>query len=256
MRGLRFSSLGSGSRGNATLVEAGTTCVMIDCGFSCAQAQKRLTRLGVDPDDIDAILVTHEHSDHISGVARFSRRWGTPVWMTSGTRAMHRDGELAELVTFSSHNGFSIGDLQVRPFPVPHDAREPTQFVFDDGRHRLGVLTDTGSITAHIVAALDGIDALLLETNHDPQMLADGPYPLSLQRRVGGDFGHLSNAQAASLLERIDTGRLQHLLAAHISEKNNSRHLACDALAAVLGCRQSDIEVAHQQNGFSWRQLV
>lgn len=252
---VRFASLGSGSRGNATLIEAGNTRVMVDCGFSCSQAEKRLARLNTAAEEIDAILVTHEHGDHISGVARFSRRFGTPVWMTAGTRAVHKGGEVAQMNVFSSHRCFSIGDLEVQPFPVPHDAREPCQFVFSDGDTRLGVLTDTGSITSHMLLALGRLDALLLETNHDPGMLASGPYPPHLQQRVGGNYGHLSNQQAAALLGRLDTDRLQHLLAAHISDKNNTPGLARQALADVLGCTADEVTVADQEEGFSWRQL-
>ena len=252
---VRFASLGSGSRGNATLVEAGNTRVMVDCGFSCNQTEKRLAKLNTAAEDIDAILVTHEHGDHISGVARFSRRFGTPVWMTAGTRTVHKGGEVAQMNVFSSHHCFAIGDLEIQPFPVPHDAREPCQFVFSDGDTRLGVLTDVGSITSHLLRALGQLDALLLETNHDPDMLASGPYPLHLQQRVGGDYGHLSNQQAAALLDRLDTGRLQHLLAAHISDKNNTPGLARQALADVLGCTADEVSIADQEQGFSWRQL-
>jgi phosphoribosyl 1,2-cyclic phosphodiesterase len=253
---MRFASLGSGSRGNATLVEAGATRVLLDCGFSCAETEKRLTRLGLDAQQVDAILVTHEHSDHISGVARFSRRFGIPVWMTAGTEAVHRGGEVAAWHCFSSHQPFRIGDLEIAPYPVPHDAREPCQFVFSDGAVRLGVLTDAGSITAHMVKALDGLDALILECNHDPELLARGPYPVRLQQRVGGRYGHLSNQQAADLLKQIATTRLQHLVAAHLSEKNNRVDLARAALAQVLHCAAADISVAEQETGIAWRDIV
>jgi phosphoribosyl 1,2-cyclic phosphodiesterase len=252
---MRFASLGSGSRGNATLVESGNTRVLIDCGFSVAETEKRLARLSLSGAEIDAILVTHEHSDHISGVARLSRRHRIPVWMTHGTEAVHRGGELAAWHCFSCHAAFSIGDLLVEPFPVPHDAREPAQFVFSDGQRRLGVLTDTGSITAHMVKALEGLDALFLECNHDPEMLANGPYPPRLRQRVGGDYGHLSNEQAAELLAKIDCSRLQHLVAGHLSEKNNQPQLARRALAAALGCGEDDIEVADQPDGTDWKSL-
>ena len=253
---MRFASLGSGSRGNATLVEAGATRVLLDCGFSCAETEKRLARLGLEARDVDAILVTHEHSDHISGVARFSRRFGIPVWMTAGTEAVHRGGGVAAWHCFSSHERFRIGDMEIAPYPVPHDAREPCQFVFSDGAVRLGVLTDAGSITAHMVKALDRLDALVLECNHDPELLACGPYPVRLQQRVGGRYGHLSNQQAADLLSQIATTRLQHLVAAHLSEKNNRADLARQALADVLRCAAADISVAEQETGFAWRDIV
>lgn len=253
---LRFASLGSGSRGNATLVEAGGTCVMVDCGFSVSETRRRLARLGKTPDDIAAILVTHEHSDHIAGVAAFARRFDVPVWMTAGTSVMHADTDVPNLDWFSGHApAFAIGDLHVTPFPVPHDAREPCQFVFGDGAVRLGVLTDTGSVTAHIRQVLDGCNALLLECNHDTGLLADGPYPPMLKRRVGGRLGHLSNDQAAELLAALDTGALRHLVAAHLSDKNNRPQLARAALAAVLGCAPDWIGIADQTQGLDWRQV-
>ena len=253
---MRFASLGSGSRGNATLVEAGATRVLLDCGFSCAETERRLMRLGLDAQQVDAILVTHEHSDHIMGVARFSRRFGIPVWMTAGTEAVHRGGEVAAWHCFSSHEPFRIGDLEIAPYPVPHDAREPCQFVFSDGAVRLGVLTDAGSITTHMVQVLDGLDALVLECNHDPELLARGPYPVRLQQRVGGRYGHLSNQQAADLLRQIATTRLQHLVAAHLSEKNNRIDLAREALAQALHCAAADISVAEQEAGIAWRDIA
>jgi phosphoribosyl 1,2-cyclic phosphodiesterase len=220
---MRFASLGSGSHGNATLVEVGSTRLMIDCGFSCKETEKRLRQLEVEPDSIDAILVTHEHSDHISGVARYSRRHGTPVWMTPGTEAVHQGGKVAELNRFSSHASFSIGDIDIQPFPVPHDAREPCQFVFSSGQKRLGLLTDAGSITRHMVEALEGLDALILEFNHDAGMLEEGPYPPGLKARVGGDFGHLSNHQAADLLGRLDLHRLKLLVVHTLAKRTTTR---------------------------------
>ena len=154
-----------------------------------------------------------------------------------------------------THQPFSVGDVEVLPFPVPHDAREPAQFVFSDGRFRLGVLTDTGSSTAHIVSMLSAVDALVLECNHDRLMLERGPYPPSLKSRVGGRFGHLENGAAAELLRSLDSRRLQHLIAAHLSQKNNTPELARAALAGALGCEEAWIGVATQETGFSWREL-
>jgi phosphoribosyl 1,2-cyclic phosphodiesterase len=249
---MRFASLGSGSKGNATLVEAGDTRVLVDCGFSCSETEKRLARLSLQPGDLAAILVTHEHSDHIAGVAGLSRRFRLPVWMTAGTEAAHRGGELAEYHCINSHRAFRIGNLQVQPFPVPHDAREPCQFVFSDGRRRLGLLTDVGSITAHMLQTLDQLDGLILECNHDPAMLAEGPYPAGLKQRVGGPFGHLNNQQAADIIKNISTERLQHLVAAHISEKNNRPELALGCLAEAVGESSSSILAADQPAGMSW----
>jgi len=252
---MRFASLGSGSRGNATVVEAGGTRLMVDCGFSCTETEKRLARLDIAPDSIDAILVTHEHSDHISGVARYSRRFGTSVWMTPGTGAVHQGGEVAQLNFFSSHQPFRIGDIAIDPFPVPHDAREPCQFVFSGGERRLGLLTDAGSVTRHMVEALDRLDALILEFNHDPDMLASGPYPPALKARVGGSYGHLSNGQAADLLEKLDLCRLKLLVAAHLSEKNNHPDLARAHLERVLDGAGTAFHIADQAAGTAWKKI-
>lgn len=252
---LRFSYLGSGSKGNAALVEAGGTCVMVDCGFSVAETERRLARLQRAPGDVAAILVTHEHGDHIGGVARFARRHNIAVWMTAGTYAGAPDRDLPGPQLFSCHESFVLGDLVVRPMPVPHDAREPCQFVFEDGRRRLGILTDTGHITAHIIDSMAGCDALVVECNHDPRMLENGPYPAPVKRRVGGRLGHLNNDQAAALVGQLDTSDLQHLVAVHISEVNNTTDLAREALAAATGGGVDDIETVCQDDGIGWREL-
>ena len=253
MSGLRFAYLGSGSRGNGLLVESAGTTVLVDCGFSIAETERRLLRLGREPGELAAILVTHEHSDHIQGVARFARRHHLPVWLTAGTRATGRCAEHPNLHAFSVHAPFAIEDLQVQPFPVPHDAREPSQFVFSDGTVRLGLLTDAGCSTPHVEACLSGLDALVLECNHDPAMLAASRYSPALKRRVGGRFGHLSNRQSSELLSRVYCRRLQHLVAAHLSHENNTPGLARDALCGALGCTPQWIAVADQDAGLDWR---
>lgn len=252
---MRFASLGSGSRGNATLVEQDDTLLLIDCGFSLRETERRLLRLGRDPAQVRAILVTHEHGDHINGVALFARRHQVPVWFTSGTRAAC-GAEISGVRVFNGHAPFAIGALEITPFPVPHDAREPAQFVFSNGAHRLGLLTDTGSLTPHIEQQLTACDALLLECNHDCAMLANGSYPPMLKARVGGSYGHLSNDQAAQLLQRIDCSRLQHIVAAHLSEKNNRPQLAMEALSTALDCSAEWIGVAQQDHGLDWRSLA
>ena len=250
---MRFASLGSGSRGNATLVEADSTLVMVDCGFSCRETERRLLQRGVSPADLSAILVTHEHGDHVRGVPLLARKYDLPVWMTRGTRRMLKDDRLPCVHHFDGHSGFTIGALQVQPFTVPHDACEPCQFAFEYQQLRLGVLTDTGWMTPHILASLQDCDALLLECNHDTGMLAAGPYSDALKARVGGSLGHLSNAQAGHLLAQLDTSRLQHLVAAHLSDKNNRPALAQAALAGVLACEPDWIGVADQEQGLDWR---
>lgn len=252
---MRFALLGSGSRGNATLVEAGSTLIMVDCGFSVAETRSRLDRLQVGPDEITAILITHEHADHVNGVARFAARYGIPVHCTRGTlEACGRIG-LVHAHCFAPHAAFALDGVEITPLTVPHDAREPTQFVFTDGRHKLGVLTDAGSITAHMQRLLDGCHALVLECNHDRELLESGPYPAALKHRVGGPLGHLSNAQAAELMLHLQAAHLQHLVAAHLSQQNNKPELARAALAHALNCKPDWIQVATQDSGLSWREL-
>jgi phosphoribosyl 1,2-cyclic phosphodiesterase len=254
---IRFASLGSGSEGNGLVVEAGRTRVLLDCGFGLSETTQRLARLGLAPEQLSAIAVTHEHSDHIGGVARFARKHRLPVWLTHGTRSMWdtQEDSLPEVRIFDSHSSFAVEEVEIHPYPVPHDAREPVQFVFSDGGVTLGVLTDTGCSTPHIEAMLSGLDALVLECNHDSQMLREGPYPAGLKQRVAGRLGHLENAQAAGLLKQLDCSRLKHVVAAHISRKNNTPALARRALAQALDCAEEWIGVAHQEDGFDWRSI-
>jgi phosphoribosyl 1,2-cyclic phosphodiesterase len=252
---LRFASLGSGSRGNATLVEWAQGALLIDCGFTVKETEMRLARLGKTAQDLTAILVTHEHSDHIKGVPALARRYQIPVYMTPGTYHSRDLGALPELNLIQAYTPFELDGLQVNPVAVPHDAREPSQFVFDYAGLRLGILTDLGSITPHVEAAYQACDAILLEANHDPFMLASGPYPPSLKQRVGGQWGHLSNQQAAGFLQRIDTRRLQHLVVAHISQKNNSLEVARAALEPVTQAVQQ-VTYACQDQGFDWLAVV
>lgn len=252
---MRFASLGSGSRGNATLVQAGNTLVLVDCGFSCAEAERRMRTLGCAPEQLSALLVTHEHRDHIGGVARLARRHGLPVWATPGTGATLRAERSLRLRRLNSHAPLQIGELEVQPFPVPHDAREPCQFRFSDGRRHLGVVTDLGSLTQHVVRTLDRCHGLVLECNHDRQMLSEGPYPQRLKARVAGRYGHLSNDQAVELLQRLRLDDLQCLVAAHLSEKNNHPELVRDALVQGLGLDPDWPFVADQHSGLHWRRL-
>lgn len=250
---MRFAFLGSGSEGNSLLVQAAGTTLMLDCGFSVNETVSRLARLGLQAEQLNGILVTHEHSDHIGGVARLARKFQLPVWMTHGTLLTQQTAFADISVTeLNPHHRLVIGDIEVQPFLVPHDAREPVQYVFSDGAHRLGVLTDTGHITPHIEASLAGCHALVLECNHDEEMLRIGRYPPSLKQRVGGRFGHLSNRQAAGLLAGMDIGTLQCIVAAHLSKQNNQPELAAQALSEVLSCRQDEITIASQSEGVDW----
>lgn len=254
---IRFASLGSGSRGNSLVVESGSTRVLVDAGFGPREIGRRLERLQLAPESIAAVLVTHEHADHAGGVAACARRFGWDVYLTRGTLAVLDlqgiDPEAVHLV--DGRHGFAVDDLAVAPFTVPHDAREPVQFVFSDGDRRLGVLTDLGHVTEHVVRMLQGCAGLVLECNHDLGLLAGGRYPPSLKSRIAGRFGHLDNGAAAALLGRLDRSCLVHVVAAHLSEENNRPHLAATALAAVLGAALDDVGIASQEDGFDWRVL-
>ena len=251
---LRFASLGSGSSGNGLVVEVGNTRVMMDCGFTLADTKERLARVGLVPRDLTAIVVTHEHDDHMGGVARLAKRYAIPVYLTRGSAQWLPEDFPAVLVRLiDSHTALAIGDLLVEPFPVPHDAREPVQFAFSDGDARLGVVTDLGCITQHVVDKLSGCRALVIETNHDLDMLMTGPYPPSLKQRVAGRFGHLDNSAARHLVECLDRSRLRHLIAAHLSQQNNTPALARRALATAACCEDDWIGVAGQADGFAWR---
>lgn len=256
---MRFTSLGSGSQGNALVVEAGRTRLMLDCGFGLQETEARLARAGLAPSDLSGIVVTHEHGDHADGVVPLARRHAIPVWMTHGTFAELRDAgggaEDCSIRLVDSQSAFSVGDLRVQPFTVPHDAREPVQYVVSDGASRLGVLTDAGCSTAHIAASLSGCDALVLECNYDPDLLEGGPYPPSLKARIASRLGHLDNRTSGDLLAALDRSRLRHVIAAHLSQSNNTPQLARAALARALACQPEWISVASQEEGFGWRDL-
>ena len=252
---MQFASLGSGSKGNSTLVRAGDTLVMVDCGFSLRETHRRLARLKVDPGRLDAILVTHEHTDHASGVSALSRAYRIPVYLTHGTSGTGGCDGSYELRPFNCEESFTIGALSVKAVAVPHDAAEPCQYRFSWRQSTLGILTDLGCVTPHVVENFRSCQSLVLEFNHDLPMLLDGSYPPHLKRRVGSDWGHLSNGQAAELLRRMDCGRLRHLVVAHVSEKNNSRERTEDALLAVLDSLDG-VTFADQTTGFDWLHLA
>lgn len=255
---MRFCSLGSGSGGNSTLVEASqgitTTRVLIDAGFSERELTRRLARVRCTPADIDAVFITHEHGDHVGCSVAFARRHRIPLVTSRGTwRAIGReDFDACLLSLVRDGDSLSLGDLELQPFAVPHDAHEPLQLCLSDGAARLGIVTDLGCAPADVARALQRCHALLLECNHDEAMLRSGPYPPMLQRRILGTHGHLSNEAAAELLSRCLHATLGTVIAAHLSEKNNSPALAREALARVLDCGPDDIRVADPALGFDW----
>jgi len=261
---LRFASLASGSKGNCLVAEARdsarATRVLIDCGLNLRDTERRLARLGLQPADIAALLVTHEHSDHSGGVFDFAAAHGIPVHLTYGTMlALKAEGKVTEgvkTIVIDARQVFAVGGMQVIPFTVPHDAREPVQYVLSGGGKKLGVLTDIGASTLHVEQTLSGLHALVLECNYDRDMLWNGAYPKWLKERIAGPFGHLDNADSGKLLAALDCSKLQHLIGAHLSEQNNRPELARAALAGALGCEESWIGLATQAEGFGWRDLL
>ena len=264
---LRFTNLASGSNGNATLIEGRRepgerpTRVLVDCGLGPRRLAAALASRDVAVAELDAVFVTHEHSDHVGGVLALQRRWGIAVWASEGTwaGATAGRGETAAAHVARDGHAFTIGAITLHPFAVPHDAAEPLQLVCDDGTRRLGIVTDLGEPTSAAVLALQGCDALLLECNHDREMLAEGPYPAWLKRRIGGMRGHLANDQAAMLLDACRHGGLRHVVAAHLSRQNNRPDLALSALrrASADGNRagSTKLHVADGDHGCEWIEL-
>lgn len=245
-----FASIGSGSKGNGTLVALEDTCVLVDCGFSLKETEARLQRLQVNPEQLTAIVVTHEHSDHISGVGALARKYALPVYLTAGTWRSGRLGDVPQYHIINSHETFQLGRLTIQSIAVPHDAKEPVQYIFRSGTQALGILTDLGSITSHVVEHYCHCDALLLEANHCVQMLEAGPYPQHLKQRVGGDWGHLSNHQTAVLLQAM-IKPLKHLVLAHLSEQNNAPSRVEEHLRPWWP-KADNILFACQKRGFDW----
>jgi phosphoribosyl 1,2-cyclic phosphodiesterase len=251
---MRFTSLGSGSKGNATVVHCGETRILIDCGFSVREMEKRLSLRGMDASELSAILVTHEHTDHIRGVLPLARKYQLPVMLTSGTSKSLKEHSKVNLILIDSNEHFSVGELELTPVSVAHDAREPVQFVIRSRGLTLGVLTDLGSITPHVLECYGQCDGLLIEFNHDAEMLAKGSYPTSLKNRVGGAWGHLNNQQALHLLQNIQMDRLQQLVICHVSQQNNSVALIKERIS-VMASQLPAVHYACQDQGLSWVEL-
>jgi phosphoribosyl 1,2-cyclic phosphodiesterase len=257
---LRFRSLGSGSTGNAALVEATsggrTSRLLIDCGFGLRQLDLRLAKAGLAATDIDAIFVTHEHGDHIGCAHSLSRRNRIPVWMSEGTWLATGGRDFEGRLNLARDDAeFAVGDIAVQPFTVPHDAREPLQLRCSDGARTLGVLTDLGHATAHVLSRLSGVHALLLEFNHDGELLANSAYPAFLKLRVGGKHGHLSNEAAADIARAVRHEGLRHVVAAHLSEQNNRPDIVRRLMADALGGHEAEMLTASASEGSPWLEV-
>lgn len=254
---LRFKNLGSGSTGNATVVEGRSGSqvrrLLIDCGFGIRQLQARLAQAQLQIEDLDAVFITHEHSDHIGCALAVALRYRIPVWMSHGTHAALGTPDFDGMLRVAHDmEAIDLGAFEARPFTVPHDAREPLQLRCSDGAHHLGVLTDLGHASDHVLQQLHGCHALMIEANHDPELLQASRYPLFLKRRVGGPYGHLANRATADILRAVRHPGLQRVVAAHLSAQNNAPGLAQQALAPALEWPAEAIAVASPTTGTPW----
>jgi len=245
---MRLLSLGSSSNGNAAVVEMGGTRVLLDAGFSARALAERLRAVKIEPSSLAAILLSHEHHDHSRGAERFSTKYKVPLFsVPEALEAMNLSPtHLAAWHPFQPGASFEIGAIRVEPFPVPHDARNPVGFVLTGEGVRVGFALDLGHATTVVHERLRGCDVLMVEANHDDRMLLEGPYPWYLKQRVGGRMGHLSNGEAAMLLERVGGEATRAVVLAHLSERNNTPALARNAVAVALeraGCRRVDMRV-------------
>jgi phosphoribosyl 1,2-cyclic phosphodiesterase len=243
--------LGSGSKGNATLVRTATSSILVDAGFSAKQLELRLGAVGQDPAAIDAVFVTHEHSDHVQGLRVFTRRHGVPVFANDATIAAcgARAADVPEIIGFEAGATVSVRDFTVTSFTIPHDAADPMAFVIEAEGHRIGHATDLGHVTGLVRLRLADCDALVLEANHDRGMLMEGPYPWATKQRVASRLGHLSNDMAAELVTEIVSERTRGLVLAHLSETNNHPYLAEFAVKNALDGERSHctMQLARQE---------
>ncbi|MBI5250541.1 MAG: MBL fold metallo-hydrolase [Desulfomonile tiedjei] len=233
---MRITPLASGSSGNSFLVEGNGCAVLVDAGLSAKQLTKRIETAGADPESLSGILVSHGHSDHVKGVGVLSRRFRIPVLANRRTwEAIQQGvGKVHSLEFFETGRVFEFAGFRVHPFSVPHDCADPVGFRISRGTARLGIATDLGTATGLVLSLLTDLQVLVLESNHDPRMLRDGPYPWELKQRVKGRLGHLSNNDTAQVLQRIVTDELQAVILAHMSQTNNTSELALNCAASSL----------------------
>ena len=252
---MKFASIGSGSKGNCTVISNNSTSLLVDCGFSLKQTTARLERLNMNPQDIDAVLVTHEHDDHWSGVRALCMKYEIPIYLSAGTYRAVNDRCLGPINLVDTEVPFTIGGFKILGITVPHDALEPLQYVFETNSLRFGLLTDLGHLTPYIFEHYSCLDALFLEANHDELMLAEGMYPSFLKARISGNWGHLSNSQAIDFVNKIDHARLQHLVFGHISDRNNCRSVLkklVNQTSGILG----KVHYANYEYGSDWIEII
>lgn len=232
---MEITTLASGSSGNCILVSHGGTHLLVDCGISCLRIKRALAALGISPGALTGILITHEHSDHISGLATLFKQYHLPVYCSPGTgrQLVYRIAFLGEVLhPVTPGEPFALGGLTVHPFATPHDAAESVGYTFCDGAHKAAICTDLGVVTSVVEQAVCGCDFLLVESNHDPDWVVDGPYPWHLKQRILGQQGHLSNAACAEFVSRVGA---KTVVLAHLSAENNSPSLALQTVRAAVG---------------------
>jgi len=253
---LRVCLLASGSKGNSLFIEAGANRILIDAGLSARELTRRLAGLSVRPEEIDALFVTHEHADHVRGLLPFANRYGTPVYTHPLTRkSIAEEEKLKTWHTFDPEAGVKIGDLEISSYPITHDAAAPLGFILDSPEGKVGVATDLGMVTRLVAERLKGCRVLVLESNHDEEMLRDGPYPWFLKQRIRSRHGHLSNETSSQLLEFLLWERLEAVFLAHLSQENNTPGLAGDAARKVLsrtGVCRPHLLIGSQQEAQLW----
>jgi len=253
---MEFCSLGSGSSGNSFIVKNNQTILMIDCGFGLKETIDRLEKYQINPSEINAILLTHEHEDHIKGAFSLANKFQIPIYLSYGTHQMsHKkinDGYKIKFELIKNFDSFMIDDISVSPMPVPHDAREPLQYRFDCMDKSIAIMTDLGKITKHVVQKLLRINLLVLEFNHDDEMLSDSDYPDSLKKRINGQYGHLENKESLKLLSSISHPELSWVIAAHLSEKNNKIDLVKQMIFEIVDKYSSNVGVIDQDLGLEW----
>ena len=253
---MEFCSLGSGSSGNSFIVKNNQTVLMVDCGFGLKETIDRLERFKLNPSKITAILLTHEHEDHVKGAFRLANKFQIPIYLSHGTYQMsHKkinDGYKIKFELINNFDSFMIDNILVSPMPVPHDAREPLQYRFDYKDKSIAIITDLGKITKHVVQKLSRINLLVLEFNHDEEMLRDSDYPASLKKRINGEYGHLENKESLKLLASISHSDLAWVIAAHLSEKNNKIELVKKMIFEIVDKHKSNVGVIDQDLGLEW----
>ena len=245
---LEICILASGSKGNAVYVSGGSTSILIDAGLSGIEIERRLNSKGLYPKDLDAILVSHEHTDHIQGVGVLSRRFNLPVYMNSKTEkaSLSQLGNVRVIKNFECGSPFKINDLYIHPFSISHDAEDPSGFTVNQNGTKIGIATDLGIATSMVKEHLKGCSLLILEANHDEDMLINGPYPWPIKQRIKSRTGHLSNEASKNLLKEVQHDRLKYVILAHLSETNNTPQKALSEVGRAMNYCHAQIDVANQ----------